>query len=328
MENIRETDNTYLATQMEVSADVSTMDAHVKNVLAIKPVLARIIQGTVSEVANYSPDEIEGMLEGDPQVDTVPVDPGLSNHPKIEGKANDESIPFEGEVRYDLLTHIRIPGEEEYVKIIINVEGQRDSSPGYDLVTRGVYYGARQISSQKGVEFSKSNYDDIKKVYSIWICFDADEDERNTITEYSMSKNDVYGTSRGTERYDLLSIVFIRIGGPIELYEDKTLQKFLMYLFSEKLTFEEKQRKLSVEYGILMAEKSRKEVRDMGSYGAGLYAEGVAEGMAKGVAEGKAEGRAEERMETIGRLRKIGISDEQLLLAGYTKEEIEKQKRN
>ena len=54
----------------------------------------------------------------------------------------------------------------------------------------------------------------------------------------------------------------------------------------------------------------------MGSYGAGLYAEGIAEG------------RAEERQDAIGRLSKAGVSDEQLLLAGYTKEEIEKQKSN
>ena len=29
------------------------------------------------------------------------------------------------------------------------------------------------ISSQKGIEFTNSDYDKIKKVYTIWICMEA-----------------------------------------------------------------------------------------------------------------------------------------------------------
>ena len=53
------------------------------------------------------------------------------------------------------------------------------------------------------------------------------------------------------------------------------------------------------------------------------HAEGLAEGLAEGRAEGKNEGREEERISSILRLREFGLSEDQLLSIGYTKEEIE-----
>lgn len=49
----------------------------------------------------------------------------------------------------------------------MNVEAQKDYHPGYDLVTRGIFYVARMISAQMDVEFTADDYDGIKKVYSI-----------------------------------------------------------------------------------------------------------------------------------------------------------------
>ncbi|OUP84952.1 hypothetical protein B5F07_06840 [Lachnoclostridium sp. An169] len=41
------------------------------------------------------------------------------------------------------------------IKLIINVEAQKDFHPGYSLMTRGIFYGARMISAQKGTEFKE-----------------------------------------------------------------------------------------------------------------------------------------------------------------------------
>ena len=65
--------------------------------------------------------------------------------------------------------------EKEQVKIIVNVEMQNKYHTGYDLVTRGIFYAARQISAQLDKEFTvdkndKIKYGNLKKVYSIWIC--------------------------------------------------------------------------------------------------------------------------------------------------------------
>ena len=52
-------------------------------------------------------------------------------------------------------------------QIIINVEAQKDEPNGYDILNRAIFYISRMISSQKERDFSNSNYNDIKRVYSI-----------------------------------------------------------------------------------------------------------------------------------------------------------------
>ena len=47
-----------------------------------------------------------------------------------------------------------------------------------------VYYCSRMISAQYGTEFVKSNYQNVRKVYSIQICLDVPKEWENTITRY------------------------------------------------------------------------------------------------------------------------------------------------
>ena len=58
-------------------------------------------------------------------------------------------------------------------QIIINIEAQRGDTKEYDIMNRATFYASRMISSQKERDFTNSNYDDIKRVYSIWICMDG-----------------------------------------------------------------------------------------------------------------------------------------------------------
>ena len=62
------------------------------------------------------------------------------------------------------------PVSGELIRLIINIEAQNDYYPGYPLIKRGLYYCSRMISAQYGTEFTGSHYEQIKKVYSIWIC--------------------------------------------------------------------------------------------------------------------------------------------------------------
>lgn len=50
----------------------------------------------------------------------------------------------------------------------------------------------RMISEQKGTEFSGSSYDDIKSIYSIWICMDTKKTD-DSIIEFGMKSNLIYG---------------------------------------------------------------------------------------------------------------------------------------
>jgi len=68
------------------------------------------------------------------------------------------------------------------------------------------------ISSQKNVEFSNNHYEKIKKVYSIWICFDSSEKRANTINSYSITEKHIVGDfAERKEMYDLMIIVKINL---------------------------------------------------------------------------------------------------------------------
>ncbi len=49
------------------------------------------------------------------------------------------------------------------------------------------------ISAQYGVEFTKSQYAAIKKVYSIWVCARPPKNREDSITSYSLKERNVIG---------------------------------------------------------------------------------------------------------------------------------------
>lgn len=59
---------------------------------------------------------------------------------------NSESSSInEGTVYFDVRFNATIPGTKEPITLIINVEIQTKDKPGYELVTRGIYYCASMI---------------------------------------------------------------------------------------------------------------------------------------------------------------------------------------
>lgn len=55
-------------------------------------------------------------------------------------------------------------------QIIVNVEAQKDEPTEYKILNRAIFYVSRLVSSQKERDFVNTNYDDIKQIFSIWIC--------------------------------------------------------------------------------------------------------------------------------------------------------------
>lgn len=66
------------------------------------------------------------------------------------------------------------------------------------------------MSSQKHVEFVKDDYDDTKKVVSIWICMDAGEDE-DGITKYAFKPEHLYGKVIDYPYFNKMEAYIIRI---------------------------------------------------------------------------------------------------------------------
>lgn len=57
----------------------------------------------------------------------------------------------------------------------LTMESQKDEPSGYDLLDRAVFYVSRLIFSQKERDFVHTNYNDIRRVFSIWACMNLDE---------------------------------------------------------------------------------------------------------------------------------------------------------
>ena len=71
-----------------------------------------------------------------------------------------------------------------------------DSSKlGYHLENRIIFYLARMISAQKQTEFFHSDFDNLKKVRSIWICMDNDAAE-DSIEEIGFDRKTVFGNKK------------------------------------------------------------------------------------------------------------------------------------
>ena len=114
------------------------------------------------------------MYKRQPHISTVPVEPGLTNAAsekngeRLVGFNTENEEINEGLVRFDIVFYVRM--KDGLSQIIINVEAQKDEPKGYEILNRAIFYVSRLISSQKERDFENSSYDDIKRVYSIWVC--------------------------------------------------------------------------------------------------------------------------------------------------------------
>jgi len=178
------------------------------------------------------------------------------------------------------------------------------------------------ISSQYGREFIKSHYENIKKVYSVWIFTTPSPDHKNSIARYRLTEEHMVGrVSEPIESYDLLSLIMVYLGGAGTNKENYSgILRMLDVLLSDKFKASEKQQILHDEFDIAMTQTMEREVSDMCNLSQGVRERGIAEGVelgvAKGIAKGIAEGRINERMENICSIMEtMGFTIEQAMAA-------------
>ena len=176
---------------------------------------------------------------------------------------------------------------------------------------RAVFYASRQVSSQKERDFVKSHYDDIKSVYSIWICMNMEE---NSLCHIHLTKEDIIGNKQWGGNLDLLHIIMIGIGKTLpehnEIYE---LHRLLGTLFSKDLGRKDKIGILKEEYGI--AEELREDVNGMCNLSQGIKEDGIAIGLEKGREDGIAIGEVKAQTVLIRNMHKNGFTAEQIAAA-------------
>jgi len=274
--------DTTLSNAIHGADDKIKYDQCCKRVLSDKYILAYILSGCVKEYMGCSINDIVSKyIEGTPEISTVPVHQDALAASRIRGRNTEDSSIAEGTVFFDIRFDALTPELLSLVLMYINVEAHNDFWPGYPIVKRGTYYGCRMVSSQYGTEFTDSEYNKIKKVYSIWICPSPPKRYENSIAVYHTVEDIVTGNiHEQEENYDIVRVVMVCLGKPEDAPND--LLKLLDVLLVSDCTPAEKCKTLEDDFSIPMTAKLEKEVSDMGNLGDYVEARGIEKGIEKG----------------------------------------------
>ena len=219
------------------------------------------------------------MQQDEPSISVVPVEPGLANMEKTDAAGqrivglNTENAEInEGLVRFDIIFYVRMPSVDDtkngLSQIIVNIEAQKDEPTEYKILNRAIFYVSRLISSQKERDFVNTNYDDIKQVFSIWICMNMDD---NSLSHIHLTKDEMLKPCNWKGNLDLLNIVLIGITNEIPEHDEKyEMHRLIGTLLSGELKEQEKLDIIEHEYNIPISQEFREDVRIMCNLSTGI----------------------------------------------------------
>lgn len=271
--------NTAIANTVAAANDKAQYDEYAKRLIAQKIILAHILAKTVDEFRDMKPEDIVAHIEGDPQVGIVPVDPGMTN----ASRPTDASTPYvsdhrlaglntehseinEGMIRFDIIFYVRM--KDGLAQVIINIEIQKDEPTQYFLLNRAIFYVSRMVSSQKGRDFVHQNYNDMKRVFSIWLCMNMPS---NSMSYVHLTKEDILEHYNWNGHLDLLNIVLLGIGRELPPQEEQyELHRLIGTLLSAELTVTQKLAIIETEYHIPLSVELEEGVNYMCNLGEGI----------------------------------------------------------
>ena len=269
-----------------------SLDSFFKKLIRDKVILSNILNEFITELNDKDPEFISRCLKVGEDGRTV-----ISRDPEIIS----DNL---GSVYLDNVFDLEIPGKDP-IRLILNLEGQGDPNPGYPLEARMMNYASALLFQQKGREFTNSDYDKLRKVYSIWIILEPLKEQRNTVLRYKMKGSfDSDNISYPIPSCDYMEIVKVCIGRPDTDSPTKAL-KVLTAIFTSGLNDWERierlkrynievDRYLSEEMrGISMTiDDERIEYHTRLGYEAGIE-EGIEEGIKVGMEKGREIGKKE-----------------------------------
>lgn len=277
--------NTEIANAVNAAGDKAQYDTRVKRLLAQKSILAHILVKTVDEFKGMKPEDVVKYIEGEPSISVVPVEPGLANMEKTDATGqrivglNTENAEInEGLVRFDIIFYVRMPSivgrKNGLSQIIVNIEAQKDEPTEYKILNRAIFYVSRLISSQKERDFVNTNYDDIKQVFSIWICMNMDD---NSLSHIHLTKDEMLKPCKWKGNLDLLNIVLIGITNEIPEHDEKyEMHRLIGALLSSELKEQEKLDIIEHEYNIPISQEFREDVSIMCNLSQGIEDKAIA----------------------------------------------------
>lgn len=277
--------NTEIANAVNAAGDKAQYDTRVKRLLAQKSILAHILVKTVDEFKGMKPEDVVKYIEGEPSISVVPVELGLANMEKtdatgqrIVGLNTENAEMNEGLVRFDIIFYVRMPSivgrKNGLSQIIVNIEAQKDEPTEYKILNRAIFYVSRLISSQKERDFVNTNYDDIKQVFSIWICMNMDD---NSLSHIHLTKDEMLKPCNWKGNLDLLNIVLIGITNEIPEHDEKyEMHRLIGALLSSELKEQEKLDIIEHEYNIPISQEFREDVSIMCNLSQGIEDKAIA----------------------------------------------------
>ena len=271
--------NTEIANAVNAAGDKAQYDTRVKRLLAQKSILAHILVKTVDEFKGMKPEDVVKYIEGEPSISVVPVETGLANMEKTDATGqrivglNTENAEInEGLVRFDIIFYVRM--KNGLSQIIVNIEAQKDEPTEYKILNRAIFYVSRLISSQKERDFVNTNYDDIKQVFSIWICMNMDD---NSLSHIHLTKDEMLKPCNWKGNLDLLNIVLIGITNEIPEHDEKyEMHRLIGTLLSGELKEQEKLDIIEHEYNIPISQEFREDVSIMCNLSQGIEDKAIA----------------------------------------------------
>ncbi len=147
-------------------------------------ILAIIVKATVKEAAGYTLRQIADLIRLEPLEEALK---GVvtSDRARLED-------PAVGNIICDVLFTVKL-GD---VLVRINVEAQNDASPLYSLLTRAVAYACQLVAQQTILWARNSQYDSIRKTYTIWLVSNAPRRLQGQVWQFGLygSKHFVDGS--------------------------------------------------------------------------------------------------------------------------------------
>ena len=274
-------------------------DQAAKKVLSQRKMLAWILSRVVTEFAGVPVRDIaDKYIVGEPEVGTTPVNRDKTNAPRdVRQDRNEDGTTTEGTIYFDIRFHAKAPRTGGLITLIINVEAQKSKPSEYDILKRAVYYASRLISAQKETEFRGSDYNGIRKVYTIWLCMRAPEHEGSFITSYTLHEKQLFGHhTEPREHYDLINItlLYLRTG-------DKLIE-LLRLVFRSKAGVAIKKERLAKQYELNLTDDMAEEMNTMCNLSEGFYEDGIKRGIKRGIKQGVEQGVKQGARETKAKM--------------------------
>lgn len=311
---------TLLSQNIDAASYSPELDNTCKKLLSHRIILAMILCEVTKEFQGITPQEAVKYIDT-PHISTDALDPDIPD--VITGDDKESLSVMSKETRtFDINFTATVPNTENKIELIINIEAQGRNAVGYPILKRGIYYCSRLISDQYGKVFKNSEYEKIKKVYSIWICLHPDPAHRNTVIKYSITPEDIIGNPPHDKeeelQYDLISLILINLG--YDKGENfKGILRFLKIYLSGSYTAAQKKEILETDYGLKMTEKVIEEdMANMCNISTGIYEEGkecgIEIGKEYGIEIGKEQGELKKSITTAISMIKDNLSDDKVVL--------------